>query len=80
VNGAKGWHGVSDRSKLSVWWRVYGGSAADSTTPALFPNDPVCSSVESVNFLPSALSLTRKLSKGSRLLKSLGQIYSIEQR
>jgi len=33
-----------------------------------------------VNFLPSALSLTRKLSKGSRSLKRLGQTYSIERR
>jgi hypothetical protein len=41
----------------------------------LFPQDPVCFSVKSVNFLPSALSLTRKLSKGSRLLNKLGQTY-----
>ena len=36
--------------------------------------------MRSVNFLPSALPLTRTLSKGSRLLKRLGQTYSIEQR
>jgi hypothetical protein len=33
-----------------------------------------------VNFLPSTLSPTRKLSKGSRLLKGLGQTCSIERR
>src|ERR1035438_9594600 len=42
--------------------------------------EPPGTSKECVNFLPSALSLTRRLSKGSRLLKRLGQSYSIERR
>jgi hypothetical protein len=55
-----------------------GSSVADSTTLARFPKEAVRSAVESVNFLPSAPLLTRKLSKGSPLLEGLGRILSIE--